>query len=129
VATYADSKLAGASLSGSERRALERLVAMLRDSLGSDLRAVWLYGSSARGDERHPESDVDLLVIVDGGERRYGARVNDLRFDAAEAEGVNPVYFSVYVHDLDWLRDRRKIDSFFIREVDRDKIVLVGSPL
>jgi len=36
---------------------------------------------------------------------------------------------SVLVYDLERLRDRRQIRSFFIQEVDRDKVVLMGSPL
>jgi predicted nucleotidyltransferase len=126
MATQLDDALAGATLSDSERRIVERLVARLREELGSDLRAVWLYGSRARGETPHAESDVDLLAIADGGDRRYGATVNALRFEVAEAEGASPFYFSVKVMDLDWLRGRREIRSFFIQEVDRDKIVLHG---
>jgi predicted nucleotidyltransferase len=121
--------LAQAELSDVERRAVLRIVDSLREDLGPDLHAVWLYGSRARGEGVHAESDVDLIVIADGGERRHGAKVNDLRYEIAEAEGANPVDFSVYVHDLDWLRGRRAIRSFFIQEVDRDKLVLAGSAL
>lgn len=117
-------------LSDAERRVVQRLVDSLCKELGADLRAVWLYGSRARGERANAESDVDLIVIADGGERRYGARVSDLRYEIAEEEeGANPVGFSVYVHDLDWLRGRREIRSFFIQEVDRDKLVLAGSGL
>ncbi len=127
--TQLENRLAAATLSEAERRIVERLVARLREELGDDLRAVWLYGSRARGETPHPESDVDLLAIADGGDRRYGAAVNKLRFEVVEAEGANPFYFSVKVEDLDWLRRRREIESFFIQEVDRDKIVLAGSEL
>lgn len=121
--------LSRASLDAVERRTLTSFVNRLREELGADLRAIWLYGSRARGERPDSESDVDLMVIADGGERRYGARVNDLKYDIAEAEGANPVYLSVFVHDLEWLRGRREIESFFIQEVDRDKIVLAGSGL
>ncbi len=36
--------------------------------------------------------------------------------------------FSLQVFDEDWLAGRRAIESFFIREVDRDKVVLAGQP-
>lgn len=108
---------------------MQRLLAALEEALGDDLLAVWLYGSRARGEQPHPESDVDLLVIAEGGDGRYGAKVNDLRFETAWAEGAEPFYISVKVKDLDWVRDRRRIESFFIQEVDRDKIVLAGSGL
>ena len=124
-----DGPLASATLSDPERRTVQRFVAMLRDALGDDLRAVWLYGSRARGETPHPESDVDLLVIADGGWSRYEAKAIDLAYEAAEAEGDSPAWYSVFVHDLNWLRGRREIESFFIQEVDRDKIVLHGSAL
>lgn len=117
-----------AQLTESERRTIERLVSRLDRALGSDLRALWLYGSRARR-TAHPESDVDLLVIADGGRDRYGRIAGDLGEEAAIAEGESPFSFSVHVHDPKWLQERREIESFFIQEVDRDKIVLAGSAL
>lgn len=107
---------------------VERFASRLDSELGRDLRALWLYGSRARG-RAHSESDVDLLVIADGGRDRYGRLAGDLSEEAAIAEGESPFNYSVHVHDPEWLQGRREIESFFIQEVDRDKIVLVGSPL
>lgn len=59
-----DDVLATATLSDLERRTVRRLVAALESALGEDLLAVWLYGSRARGEQPHAESDVDLLVIA-----------------------------------------------------------------
>jgi len=119
-------RLTAAQLTESERRTVEHFASRLRNELGSDLRALWLYGSRARG-SAHPESDIDLLVIADGGRGRYGRIAGDLSEEAAIAEGESPFKFSVHVHDREWLQGRRGIDSFFIQEVDRDKIVLAGS--
>jgi hypothetical protein len=47
---------------------------------------------------------------------------------AVEA-GDSPVWYSVSVFDPEWLRGRRDIKSFFIQNVDRDKLVLAGSDL
>lgn len=118
--------LAKASLSKQERRVVERLVRMLRADLGGELIGVWLYGSRARGETPGPESDVDLLVITRGGRERDFRRVIDIAMDAAEAEGVDPFGVSTTVADPGWIEGRRAIDSFFMREVDRDKIVLAG---
>jgi predicted nucleotidyltransferase len=121
-------QLTAAQLTESERRTVERLASRLDDVLGDDLHALWLYGSRARG-TAHPESDVDLLVIANGGRDRYGRIAGDLGEEAAIAEGESPFNYSVHVHDPEWLQSRRAIESFFIREVDRDKIVLAGSAL
>jgi predicted nucleotidyltransferase len=121
-------RLTAAQLTESERRVVERFVSRLDNELGGDLRSLWLYGSRARRTP-HPESDVDLLVIADGGRDRYGRIVGDLGEEAAIAEGDSPFNYSVHVHDPEWLRGRRAIESFFIQEVDRDKIVLAGSAL
>ncbi|HEY0317434.1 MAG TPA: nucleotidyltransferase domain-containing protein [Solirubrobacterales bacterium] len=121
-------RLTAAQLSENQRRTVERFATRLGDALGSDLRALWLYGSRARG-TAHVESDVDLLVIADGGRDRYGRITGDLSEEAAIAEDESPFTYSVHVHDPEWLRGRRAIDSFFIQEVDRDKIVLAGSAL
>lgn len=137
VSVNLDSVLSSAALSDTEKRVLARLVEVLREELGDDLRAIWLYGSRARGEadpaETDPDrrSDVDLLVVVDP--RRDAARfawdVVELVEAAAAAEGDSPVWYSVLVWDAERLRDRRQIRSFFVQEVDRDKIVLVGGAL
>lgn len=121
-------RLNAAQLSERERRVVEHFAARLDEELGGDLRGLWLYGSRARR-TAHPESDVDLLVIADGGRDRYGRIAGDLSEQAAIAEGESPFNYSVHVHDPGWLQGRRAIESFFIQEVDRDKIVLAGSSL
>lgn len=118
--------LANASLSERERRVVEHLVERLQTELGKELVGVWLYGSRARGEEPGDDSDVDLLVVTRGGRERDFVRVLDIAMDAAEAEGVNPFDVSTMVADPGWIEGRRAIDSFFMREVDRDKIVLTG---
>jgi len=121
-------RLKRAQLSEGERRVVERFASRLDNELGGDLRGLWLYGSRAR-EAAHPESDVDLLVIAEGGRDRYGRIAGDLSEEAAIAEGESPFNFSVHVHDPKWLEERRVIQSFFIQEVDRDKVVLAGSGL
>lgn len=129
--------LANAALSAQERGAVERSVSRLRDELGSDLLAVWLYGSRARGDadpaETDPDlrSDIDLLAIVDPSRdaAKVGWDAHEWVEQEADAAGDSPVYYSMRVFDTEWLADRRRIGSFFIQEVDRDKIVLYGDAL
>jgi len=124
-----DDTTAGASLSEAERRTVRRFVTLLREALGPQLRAVWLYGSRARGETPGPDSDVDLLVIATGDIEGHQRLALELSEAVALAAGEDPFAYSVHVYDPGWLRRRREIDSFFISEVDRDKLVLAGSPL
>lgn len=113
------------SLNPLERRTVTRFASMISERLGDDVVAVWLYGSRARGEPPHPESDVDLMVVTRGGDD--DAETLDQALDqAAHEEGANPFAFSVQIVTPAWIADRRRISSFFIGEVDRDKIVLHG---
>ena len=118
-------QIQSATLADTERSTIERFVELLERRLGDRLVSAWLYGSRARGEQPHPESDVDVMVVTrDGSSDRQA--VHELLFEAAELEGANPLGFSVKVVDPDWLAGRRRIESFFIQEVDRDKVVLAG---
>lgn len=135
MSTQLGDSLAAAMLTDRERHVVGRLVERLREEMGADLHAIWLYGSRARGDatidetdvDRH--SDIDLLAIADGGHRRYENRSLGWVEEIADAEGVSPIWYSVRVRDREWLAERRAIRSFFVQEVDRDKLVLYGSGL
>jgi predicted nucleotidyltransferase len=127
--TQLSDALTPASLTPAERRVLERLVVLLRAELGADLHAIWLFGSRARGETPHPESGIDLMVFADGSRWQIGQTAIELAHEIAPAEGVSPVWYSFSVWTPEWLRGRREIRSFFIAEVDRDKLVLYGSGL
>ena len=118
--------LAEASLSPAERRALDRSVSALQREFGARLRSVWLYGSRARGETPHPESDVDLLVVLERRHWQDDCEVRRLVSDAAETEGLSSVFVSTQIYGVEEIAQRREIESFFIQEVDRDKIVLFG---
>jgi len=118
--------LAEASLTLKERQVLDLLVPELRNVFGPRLRSVWLYGSRARGETPHAESDVDLLVVLDRRSMDEDHRVYDVVWNSAEEVEASPVFFSTLVYDVDRIAQRREIRSFFIQEVDRDKIVLYG---
>lgn len=120
--------VADASLSSDERRLLKGFVAELRDSLGSDLWAVWLFGSRARGESTGQESDIDVLVLAADASWDAKERIHAALAHAAADVGLAAIAWdlSIHVHTPEWLRGRREIRSFFIAEVDRDKVVLHG---
>ena len=120
--------LTEATLSEAERGALERLVPALQGEFGPRLRSVWLYGSRARGETPHPESDVDVLVVLDHRSWEDDHRVYDAVDQVAEPTEGSRVFLSTFVYDVERIAQRRDIESFFIQEVDRDKIVLFGEP-
>jgi len=114
-----------ASLTSGERQALERSLRALEAELGEDLLAVWLYGSRARGERLSEESDIDLLVVVTDRER-LRRRASDAVHEAADAQGADPFVFSPHVTDPRDLAEDAAIESLFLREVERDRIVLWG---
>jgi len=121
--------LAETSLGADERALLERFVEELRASLEDKLQAVWLFGSRARGEEPSQESDVDVLVLVEDASWDGRMLVRKVLDEAARELGLDALTwsFSVHVHTPEWLAQRREIRSFFVAELDRDKVLLCGS--
>jgi predicted nucleotidyltransferase len=120
--------LTDTSLSGDERALVELFVEKLHTRLGAHLHTVWLFGSRARGEQPSAESDVDVLALVDDASWDGRMLVRKVLDDAARELALDalPWSFSVHVHTPAWLAQRREIRSFFIAELDRDKVVLGG---
>jgi predicted nucleotidyltransferase len=55
-----------ACLTANARAAAEEFLAALKDVYGERLHSVVLYGSIARGEGAVPDSDADLLVVLEG---------------------------------------------------------------
>lgn len=77
----------------------------------------------ARGEWRD-DSDIDLLVLLKDDVASYDMDVIQAAVDVNLAHGRYPL--SVRTRDLEWLRGRREVGSFFVGEVDRDKVALYG---
>jgi predicted nucleotidyltransferase len=123
------SALSETSLAPDERALLERYVEELRIRLGDHVHAIWLFGSRARGEPRSADSDVDVLVLVEDASWDGRMLVRTILDDAGRELDLDALVwsFSVHVHGPDWLAQRREIRSFFVAELDRDKVVLSGA--
>ena len=71
---------------------------------------------------------MDVLVLVDDDSWARKEGIRALLHETAHELELDEVAwsFSVHVHTPAWLRRRREIRSFFIEEVDRDKVVVAG---
>jgi predicted nucleotidyltransferase len=99
----------------------------LRDSLkarfGSRLLELAVFGSYARG-EAQEESDVDVLVVVEGLDDRERREVIDLAYDAGAAEREHWVGLSPLVYSAAQAADLRARERLLFRDIDRDGIWL-----
>jgi predicted nucleotidyltransferase len=119
-------QLSQARLSIGERALLERFASELRSQKSLESQAVWLFGSRARGEETREDSDVDVLVLTENASWENKMRIHAALQTAAHALGLEALTwsFSIHVNTPAWLEQRRRVHSFFIAEVDRDKIPL-----
>ena len=71
---------------------LIQYVNRIHEIYGSELKAVILYGSYARGDYTE-SSDIDIMILVDSTEdtiKQKGRMVSDITFDFNQKEGLIP---------------------------------------
>jgi len=90
--------------------ALQELKDAVRSIYGERLRAVYLYGSYARGSS-HAGSDVDVLIVLDGPVNpareidRISEKVTDISFG-------HDLLISTFPVPSDWFENRQS--AFFI---------------
>ena len=112
-----------------QERALKAMLAELSDMLkavyGSKLKSVILYGSAARGTATD-ESDVDIMVLVDGTDqelRDYGGELGDVSTDISiKYVKVLSILDVSYQEYMDWL----EISPFY-RNVSEEGVVLYAA--
>lgn len=103
---------------------LEHFAGELRSQSANPLHAVWLFGSRARGENPSEDSDVDVLVLVQDDSWEAKEHIHDILQATARGLSLQSLTwsFSIHIHTPRWLAQRREIRSFFIAEVDRDKV-------
>ena len=81
---------------------LRRLKEGLAEIYGSQLKAVVLFGSYARGDAHPPDSDIDIMIVLNG-EFKYGeAQKRSSEFVAALCLKNDVVISRVFASDREY---------------------------
>jgi predicted nucleotidyltransferase len=108
------------NLTPAESASLKEHGDWLRARFGDRLRELKLFGSRARG-EGHEESDLDVLVVVDGLTSLEAREIAQYAGDILTRHDVFVSAFAVSTERMSELRSRERLIA---REIDRDGIAL-----
>lgn len=109
-----------ATLTPRESEALGEFTDRIRAGLGSNLRDLRLFGSKARN-ESAPDSDLDVLIVVDGDRARAEDLAVDIAFDINVARDL---YISPRVVTAGSLTDPVWRTTLFVQTVTREGVPL-----
>jgi predicted nucleotidyltransferase len=94
-------------LTSREKAALSEFVARLRERYADEVLLVMLFGSKVRGDFDE-ESDLDVLVVVEGDDRwPYWREITDLTSDLLQDYEVNISALVFNEEYYRWLTEHR----------------------
>lgn len=112
-----------ADLPATVQAAIDRFRDALRARFGDRLRELVLFGSHARGDA-HEDSDVDLLVVIDGltePERRVAF---DLAYDADAVDREHWAGLAPVVYATERADELRRRERLLLQDIDREGVRL-----
>ena len=109
-----------ANLGLPEQAALDEFSSWIRSRFGDRLRELRLFGSRARG-EGHEDSDLDVLVVIDGLESKEAREIAHRSGDALTEHDVLLAPLALSTERWETLRRRGRR---LVREIDRDGIDL-----
>lgn len=104
----------------SESAALDELRTWVRARFGARTGELALFGSRARG-EGHEESDLDVLITVEGLSSAEAREVAHHCGDLLTRHGVRVSPFVVSTARMEELRRRERLIA---RDIDRDSVAL-----
>jgi len=109
------------SLTDEERQALIGFVEKLLQRFNGRLLSAILFGSRARG-EAGPDSDMDVLVVVDSDDLQVRKEIRHLAVDVWLEHGI---YLSTRVWSRAHLRELEGLQTMLFRNIERDGIDLL----
>ena len=110
-----------ANLNPTEQQVILEFVQSLEDQFGELVRSVLLFGSKARGDSI-PDSDLDVLVVVDSDDWRVHKQIRYLAADICLKYDLN---LSPRVWSTSHLREMEELQPLLYQNIHRDGISLL----
>lgn len=105
-----------------EAQAVEEFKEKLLAALPGQVRDIILFGSKARGDG-HPESDIDLLVVLENPTKEQTDTVGDIMFDILLDRGVELSAITFSRKEIERLCS---LGTPLMQNVTREGIVIKG---
>jgi predicted nucleotidyltransferase len=109
-------------LNPTEQQALAEFVQRLKEQFDGVVRMTLLFGSRARG-EGAPNSDLDVLVVVDSDDWRVHKQV---RYVAADICLKYSLELSPRVWSTGHLQEMERLQAHLYQNIHRDGITLPG---
>ena len=101
------------------KKALKELQQSLEQIYGEQLRGIYLYGSYARGDF-HPDSDVDVLIVLDG-EVKPTQEIDRINHQVANICLDHNILIATFPVSEKWFKERK---SPFFENVRQEGVLL-----
>jgi len=108
-----------------EVQAVEEFKERLLAALPNQVRDIILFGSKARGDG-HPESDVDLLVVLENPTREQTDRVYDITYDILLDRGID---LAIITFSQEEAIIKQELGTPLMRNVAEEGIVIMGEAI
>lgn len=109
-------------LSADDRRVIQDLCDRIVTVVGDRVEAIKLFGSRARGDAR-PDSDFDILVVVDKDDFELGEQIGSIAYDVYWDDDFRR-YLSVKVMGRDHYAFLGSMPSSFFLNVEEEAVTL-----
>ena len=108
-----------------EAQAVEEFKEKLLAALPDQVRDIILFGSKARSDG-HPESDIDLLVVLENPTKEQTDTLYDITFDILLDRGVD---LSAITFSWEEAMRKRELGTPLMRNVAEEGIVIKGEAI